>query len=136
QCRMKRCTAGGSFFLSVISVITEFTDGTSQMSRVLRPDISIRGDYLPEGDLDARHYTVGSTENASPAGRILSSSGPVGWFSTASTRADGGPWRQCAIISATTDAGPANTASTLPSRRLRTQPSSRLALARSSTQAR
>ena len=41
-----------------------------------------------------------------------------------STRAPGGPRRQASIICATASAGPANTASTEPSRRLRTQPSS------------
>src|SRR6516164_847743 len=33
HCRMKRWTAGGSFFLSVISVITEISDKTGRMSR-------------------------------------------------------------------------------------------------------
>src|ERR1700759_2801758 len=33
QCRMKRSTAGGSFFLSVVSVITEISDRTGRMSR-------------------------------------------------------------------------------------------------------
>src|SRR4029077_16268643 len=33
HCRMKRWTAGGNFFLSVISVMTEISDRTEQMSR-------------------------------------------------------------------------------------------------------
>src|SRR5206468_1668486 len=66
---------------------------------------------------------VGSTENRSPASRSFSMSGLAASSRSASTRADDGPRRQAAIMVATAPAGPANTASTLPSRRLRTQPS-------------
>ena len=66
---------------------------------------------------------VGSTENRSPALRCFSISGLPASSRTASTRADDGPRRHATIMAATTSAGPANSASTLPSRRLRTQPS-------------
>jgi hypothetical protein len=83
-----------------------------------------------------RSYMVGNTENRSPARRTFSASELAGSSWTASTRADGGPRRHNATISATTAAGPANSASTRPSLRLRTQPSSLRANAWCSTQAR
>ena len=67
------------------------------------------------------HQTVGSTE--SPPLRRSSARRAPPSFPHASTRADRGPRRHTATISATMSAGPANTASTLPSGRLRTQPS-------------
>ena len=81
-----------------------------------------------------RSYIVGNTENRSPGRRKFSASELAGSSWTASTRADGGPRRLNAIISDTTSAGPANSASTLPPRRLRTHPSSPHAIASCSTQ--
>ena len=71
-----------------------------------------------------RHdQTVGSTVNRSPARRSFNASGWPSSSCIASTRAIDGPRRHAAIIAATTSAGPANNASTLPSRQLRTHPS-------------
>lgn|SRR3989338_5433989 len=59
-----------------------------------------------------------------------------GSTATFSTRAAEGPRRQVAIISSTLDRGPEKTASTPPSKRLRTQPARPSRLACSTVQAR
>src|SRR4051794_1992193 len=41
QCRINRSTAAGSFFLSVVSVITETSDETERMSRAQPPLFAI-----------------------------------------------------------------------------------------------
>ena len=79
-------------------------------------------------------YTVGSMENRSPGRRSFSASASAGSSVTWSTRADRGPFRHNATISATFAAGPENSASTLPSLRLRTHPSSPPAIARCAVQ--
>ncbi|MGY3468060.1 hypothetical protein ACVW0I_004931 [Bradyrhizobium sp. LM6.11] len=58
-------------------------------------------------------YTVGNTENASPARRRFSSSTSAVSLVTLSTREDGGPWRHSATMSATCFGDPTNSASTL-----------------------
>src|SRR5688572_18583042 len=66
----------------------------------------------------------------------LPGSSAQGWTWTLETRADSGPRWHARIISSTLSAGPANAASTSPSRRLRTQPSRPRACASCAVQAR
>ena len=81
-------------------------------------------------------YTVGSAANLSPAGRRLSKFGSALLTSMAVTREEGGPWRQDSINPSIACFSPNITASTEPSRRFLTHPSSPRVPASSSTNAR
>jgi DNA-binding transcriptional LysR family regulator len=76
------------------------------------------------------------TENFAPGRRCASMSCVPSVRSTPSTCADHGPLRQASIIIATSSSSPAKTASTVPSRKFRTQPSTPRMAASSSTKAR